>query len=91
MRLPLGEYLDQLSWSQTDLAREAEISVTVVRRVLAGQPISRRNAKRIVQTLDQQFHALGESNEHMTLASIENIRISALHRKRQDSEIDETT
>lgn len=86
MRLTLDQYLDQLSWSQADLAREAEVSVSVVRRVLNGEAISRRNAKKIVQTLDQQFHALSEFNEHMTLASIEGIQISDLHRKPKDQE-----
>lgn len=86
MRLTLDKYLDQLSWSQADLARQAEVSVSVVRRVLNGEAISRRNAKKIVQALDQNLHAQGEESQHMTLASIEGIHITELHRKRKDEE-----
>lgn len=86
MRLPLDKYLDQLSWSQADLARQAEISVSVVRRVLNGEAISRRNAKKIVQALDENLHAQGEGNEHMTLANVEGIQISELHRKPKEQE-----
>jgi transcriptional regulator with XRE-family HTH domain len=47
----LGDLLNKLAWSQADLARNAGISSTTVRRVLLGQPISRRNAQAICDAL----------------------------------------
>ena len=72
----LAEYLDKLSWSQADLAREAGISVSSVARALKGDPISRRNANAIVK-------ALGTGTHHaVTLAEVKGLHITELKRKK---------
>jgi len=47
----LSDYLNTLSWSQTDLAKEAGISVSTVRRAMKEQRISRPNARAICDAL----------------------------------------
>jgi len=47
----LGDLLNKLGWAQADLARNANISTTTVRRVFLQQSISRRNAQKIVESL----------------------------------------
>jgi transcriptional regulator with XRE-family HTH domain len=47
----LVEYLNQLCWSQADLARKAGVSSNSVQRALDGQRLSRRVAAAIVTAL----------------------------------------
>ncbi len=66
----LADYLDTLSWSQTDLAREAEISPSTVARALKAKTILRSNAKAICLALGKGLKrpiALSDVNElHIT-------------------------
>ena len=72
----LAEYLDKLSWSQADLAREANISVSSVARALKGQPVSRRNANAMIT-------ALGKGTHHqVTLSEVKGLHIAELRRKK---------
>lgn len=43
----LVDYLDSLNWTQTDLAREADISTSTVKRALKAETVSRKNATAI--------------------------------------------
>lgn len=47
----LADYLDTLAWSQTDLAKEAEISTSTVRRIMHSQAISRKSAQAVCSAL----------------------------------------
>lgn len=64
----LTDYLDRYSWSQSDLAREAGISVQSVKRALDGESITRRNANAIVTAIDLQWAKQG-GNGHVVLTS----------------------
>jgi hypothetical protein len=77
----LSEYLDRFSWSQADLAREADINSQTVARALSGDTISRRNANAIVRAVGTQWTRQGMSG-HITLASIRGLHITGLRRKR---------
>ncbi len=66
----LGEYLDQLSWSQTDLARVAKVSVSSVRRGLSGEKLSRRTAARIISAISKAM------NKPILLADVEGLRLA---------------
>ena len=72
----LAEYLDKLSWSQADLAREAGVSVSSVARALKGDPVARRNANAIVKALGNGTH------KQVTLAEVKGLHITELKRKK---------
>ncbi len=82
MRFTLDEYLNQFSWSQAQCAREADVSVSVVGRVLKGDTISRRNAEKLIRAIDAKLKAQGV-RERVTLDSLEGLHISQLRRKRR--------
>jgi transcriptional regulator with XRE-family HTH domain len=82
MRFTLDEYLNQFSWSQAECAREADVSVSVVGRVLKGETISRRNAEKLIKAIDAKLRAQGQK-EHVTLDSLEGLHISELRRKKR--------
>lgn len=82
MRFKLDEYLNQFAWSQAQCAREADISVSVIGRVLRGETISRRNAEKLVKAIDAKLKAQGV-RERITLDSLEGLHISTLTRKRR--------
>jgi transcriptional regulator with XRE-family HTH domain len=82
MRLKLDEYLNQFSWSQAQCAREADVSVSVVGRVLKGERISRRNAEKLVKAIDAKLKSQGV-HERVTLDSVDGLIISDLKRKRR--------
>ena len=84
----LSEYLNRFSWSQADLAREADISVSSVARALSGQAISRRNANAIIEALDKQHRTLGATG-HITLSSVRGLHITELKRKRRRGKAEE--
>lgn len=82
MRLTLEQYLNQLGWSQAQCAREADVSVTVVARVLNHERINRKSAERLVNALNQKLHEQG-SREYITLESIDGLVISNLRREKK--------
>jgi hypothetical protein len=82
MRFTLDQYLNQFSWSQAQCAREADVSVSVVGRVLKGERISRRNAEKLIRAIDAKLKAQGQK-ERITLDSVEGLHISELKRKRR--------
>ena len=49
----LVDYLDTLNWTQTRLAKEADISTSTVKRALSSQNISRDNANAICIALSR--------------------------------------
>lgn len=59
MKKTLKDYLDMFSWSQADLAREAQVSTHCVRRALRGEPIARRNASAIADALTARLQSQG--------------------------------
>jgi len=76
----LGDYLDTLAWSQTDLAREADISISTVRRVLNESTISRKNAQAICMALTRGL------NRHINPSDINELHYRALRRPRKASQ-----
>jgi ribosome-binding protein aMBF1 (putative translation factor) len=82
MRFKLDEYLNQFAWSQTQCAKEADVSVSVIGRVLRGETISRRNAEKLVKAIDAKLKAQGV-RERITLDSVADLHISTLTRKRR--------
>ena len=84
MLMTLAEYLDKFSWSQADLAREADVSAHCVRRALAGEKIARRNAQKIVGALDRKFQTQG-AKAHITMGSIKGLQIADLQRKEKSA------
>jgi Helix-turn-helix len=78
----LADYLNGFSWSQADLAREADISVASVARAINGDAISRRNAQSIISALDKKLQAQGAKG-HVTLGSVRGLHITDLKRKRR--------
>ena len=79
----LADYLDDNSWSQADLARQAGVSTGVVSRALNGGSITRKSAKAIVEALDQaqQSNSTQLRAAHVTLASVRGLHITRLQRK----------
>jgi hypothetical protein len=59
----LGDLLNKLTWGQADLARHANVSTTTVRRVFLQQPVSRRNAQKIVDCLSEALRIPLESSD----------------------------
>lgn len=80
--MKLSDYLDSYSWSQADLADKAQISSGSVSRALAGEPIVRRNASKIVKALDREHRDQGGVG-HITLRDIKGLRITKLKRKKR--------
>ena len=52
----LGDLLNKFGWSQADLARNAQVSTTTIRRVFLQENISRRNAQKIVDACSAKLH-----------------------------------
>jgi transcriptional regulator with XRE-family HTH domain len=71
----LSDYLDTLSWSQTDLAKEAGISVSTVRRALGEQRVSRANARAICEALSRGL------KRPIVLGDVNELHTTDLHRK----------
>jgi DNA-binding Xre family transcriptional regulator len=71
----LADYLDTLSWSQSDLAKQADISTSTVRRAMKAQTISRRNANAICVALSQGL------KRRIALADVNELHISGLTKK----------
>ncbi len=76
--MTLADYLHAFTWSQAELARQADISEHCVRRALAGERISRRNAEKIITALDRRFQAQG-AKAHITIGSIQGLALADLH------------
>lgn len=51
----LREYRVNLGWSQNELAKEAGISPSIVKRAEDGQPIQARTAKAIADALSRAY------------------------------------
>ncbi len=67
----LVDYLDTLNWTQTDLADQADVSPSTVKRVLKGQTVSRKNATAICEALTKAMKreiAIKDVNELHTPA-----------------------
>ncbi len=79
--MTLAEYLDKFLWSQAELSRQANVSIHCIRRALAGDKITRRNAEKIVGALDRKFQAQGAKG-HIVMGSIKGLQIAELHRKK---------
>lgn len=73
----LSDYLDMLAWSQADLAREAGISKSTVTRVLNGDTISRRNAKAILDAINNA------TKSKLQVSDIRGLRITPIHRNKK--------
>lgn len=74
--MKLAEYLDMLSWSQADLAREAKVSSQSVSRALSGRRISRRVAFNVVAALSK---AIGRK---LMLPEVEGLQVVPLKRRK---------
>ncbi len=75
----LIDYLNAYAWSQAELARRADIAPSTVARALAGNPIARRNADKIVMALEEKHKAIGGPG-HIVLASVRGLKITDTHR-----------
>ena len=82
--MTLAEYLDKFLWSQTELSRQANVSIHCIRRALAGERIARRNAEKIVSALDRKFLAQGAKG-HIVMGSIKGLQIAELQRKKSSN------
>lgn len=51
----LREYRVNLGWSQNELAREARISASIIKRAEDGDPIQARTAKAIADALSKAY------------------------------------
>lgn len=78
--MKLADYLDMFSWSQADLAREADVSTHCVSRAINGKTIARRNAQKILEALNRQFQAQG-GKAFIGMGSIKGLQIAALQHK----------
>ena len=79
--MKLADYLNAFTWSQADLAREADVSTQTVARALKGHTIARRNANKIIAALDRKWQANGGKG-HISQASIRGLKVAELQRKR---------
>jgi hypothetical protein len=71
----LADYLDTLSWSQSDLAKQADISTSTVRRAMKAETISRRNANAICVAISRGL------KRPIALADVNELHISGLTKK----------
>lgn len=72
----LADYLDDLSWSQKDLARQARISPTSVSRALRGEKVSRRVANSMVAAISREL------KQTIRLPQVEGLRVAGLRRRK---------
>jgi hypothetical protein len=73
----IADYLDTLAWSQADLAREADISTSTVRRLLKSQAISRRSAQAVTAALARGL------KRPITPADVTELHVTDLHRSKK--------
>lgn len=78
----LGEYLDRFSWSQAELARQADVSVSTVGRAMRGDPITRDSAMSIIEALDAKHRQSGGSG-HITKRSLRNFHTTPARRRKK--------
>jgi transcriptional regulator with XRE-family HTH domain len=74
--MKLIDYLNQLSWSQADLARHAGVSTSSVHRALRGEKLSRRVAAAIQESIAE---ATKRSNDKPTISGL---RVVPVKRRR---------
>ncbi|MBV8801898.1 MAG: XRE family transcriptional regulator [Gammaproteobacteria bacterium] len=78
--MKLEDYLNKLSWSQTDLARNADIAVITATHALEGKTVKRFVATKIASALSE---ALGRKVE---VSEIDGLKISPLRIARKAKE-----
>jgi hypothetical protein len=78
--------MDSFAWSQAQLAREADVSTSVVARVLKNESISRRNAEKILAAINRKYKAMG-GRDPVALSDFPDIHITSLHKARSRSRI----
>jgi hypothetical protein len=64
----LVDYLDTLNWTQTDLAKEANVSTSTVKRALKSDTISRKKANAICATLSKAL------DRHITFSDVNELQ-----------------
>jgi hypothetical protein len=72
----LSDYMDDLSWSQNELARRARISNSSVGRALRHEPISRRNANAILGALSSEL------KKPVRMTEVEGLKVAAIRRRK---------
>jgi transcriptional regulator with XRE-family HTH domain len=71
----LKDYLDTLSWSQTELAKQASISASTVRRAMRSETISRDKAKAICEALSRGL------KRQIVLSDVNELHITSLQKE----------
>jgi hypothetical protein len=71
--------MDTLCWSQAELSRRSRVSTQSISRALAGEKVSRRVGRAIVQ-------AIGDGvGRKLTLNDVEGLQVVTLRRRRKAS------
>lgn len=77
--MKLSEYLNKLFWSQSELARRAEISLPTVKKAIDGKVITRASALRIVKTVGDAF------GTEMRAEDFDGMKVESLTVKKRDT------
>jgi hypothetical protein len=80
----LVEYLNTLSWTKADLARESKVSSSTVTRVFRKEAISRQKAKQICEALTKAL------KRRIMVSDIDELRISDIREGRPGRRSGET-
>lgn len=75
--MKLADYLDQLCWSQADLARAAGISAQSIQRSLSGNKLTRRTALAIVTALSEA------TGKKLQLSDISDLKVTPVRRRQK--------
>jgi plasmid maintenance system antidote protein VapI len=75
----LETYLNDLIWSQAELARRADVSVVTVRRALGDLPITRSSALKIAKAIGDEI------GERLTIRDFSGLKVEAVTSKKRDT------
>jgi len=75
----LETYLNDLIWSQAELARRADVSVATVKRALDDLPITRETALKMAKAIGDEI------GERLTIRDFSGLKVEAITTKKRDT------
>jgi len=75
----LETYLNDLIWSQAELARRADVSDATIKRALDGLPITKASALKIVKAIGDEI------GERLTIRDFSGLKVEAVTSKKRET------
>lgn len=75
----LETYLNELMWSQSELARRADLSIVTVNRAVHDMPITKASALKIAKVIGDEL------GEKLTMSDFSGLKVESVTMKKRDT------